>query len=115
MGTYEPYINFHEKITKKRLENGTLLQILGHVEHLNVVHWNIPDRNEVARHQHPQEQFGYVIEGGFELEIGDQAYILRKGDSYFIPSNVPHRFVAIGDTEAIDVFSPLRDVEAHYK
>lgn len=107
-------INYADKIEKSQLNNGTLLQWLGHSENLSVVHWNIPDGNEVALHHHPQEQFGYVISGGFTVDIGDETYTLKAGDSYFIPSNVPHRFVAIGDTEAIDVFSPIRDVRTHY-
>lgn len=115
MSEYGQYINFHTGIEKKQLDQGILLQSLGHVRHLNVVHWNLPDGADVPRHEHPQEQFGYVIEGGFEMEIGDERYTLGKGDSYFIPANVSHHFVAIGDTEAIDIFSPIRDVEAHYK
>jgi quercetin dioxygenase-like cupin family protein len=115
MAEYEQFLNFHERLEKRRLENGILLQNLSHVRNLNVVHWNIPDGAEVARHHHPQEQFGFVIAGGFTIEIGGETYTLKAGDSYFVPSDVPHRFVAIGETEAIDVFSPIRDIEAHYK
>ena len=97
-------INYADKIEKETLSNGTLLQWLGHAENLSVVHWNIPDGNEVALHHHPEEQFGYVITGGFTVDIGPDSF----------PSNIPHRFVAIGDTEAIDVFSPIRDVRQHY-
>ena len=107
-------INYADKIEKQRLSNGVLLQILGNSVNMNVVHWNMPDGAEVARHHHPQEQFGYVIKGGFTMDVGEETFTLKEGDSYFIPSNVPHRFVAIGETEAIDVFSPIRDVLAHY-
>lgn len=107
-------INYHDKLEKTRLTGGILLQVLGQAEHMNVVHWNLPDNAVVDRHQHPQEQFGLVIKGGFQVEIGDDSYTIGAGDSYFVPANVPHRFVAIGETEAIDVFSPIRDVLAHY-
>lgn len=84
MTHYEQYVNFHNNLEKTRLSNGILMQTLGHVQHLNVVHWNLPDGSEVRRHQHPQEQFGYVIEGGFRMEIDGETFILKKGDSYFI-------------------------------
>jgi len=54
----------------------------------------------VVLHHHPQEQFGYVIKGGFEMTVGDETAVLRAGDAYFIPPNVPHKFMAIGETEA---------------
>ena len=107
-------INYADKIKKDKLSNGTLLQWLGHSENMGVVHWNIPDGNVVPMHHHPEEQFGIVIAGEFSAEIGGEMFTLKPGDSYFIPSNVPHRFVAVGDTEAIDVFSPIRDVRQHY-
>ena len=66
------------------------------------------DGSIVELHKHTEEQFGYVIKGGFEMLIGGETFTIGPGDAYFIPPNVPHRFVAIGDTEAIDVFSPIR-------
>jgi len=40
--------------------------------------------------------------------IGEEVAVLKKGDAYFIPPNVPHEFTAIGQTEAIDIFSPVK-------
>ncbi|MBD3176184.1 MAG: cupin domain-containing protein [Armatimonadia bacterium] len=87
---------------------GVLLKNLGQSENMNVLHWDIDDGAAVPLHHHPEEQFGYVIKGGFRMFIGDDEAELHAGDGYFIPSNVPHRFVALGQTEAIDVFSPVR-------
>src|SRR2546423_1893697 len=40
-----------------------------------------------ARHTHPGEEFGYVIEGTFELTIDGKApQVLKSGDSFFIPA-----------------------------
>jgi quercetin dioxygenase-like cupin family protein len=33
---------------------------------------------------------------------------VRKGDVLHIPSNVPHRAVALEDTLDLDIFSPIR-------
>ena len=55
-------------------------------------------------------QFGYVIKGGFRLTIGEEVYELSEGDAYLVPADVPHGFVAVGETEAIDVFAPVKTV-----
>ena len=44
-----------------------------------------------ARHTHPGEEFGYVIEGTATLEItGQPARTLKAGDVFFIPAYTPH-------------------------
>lgn len=70
----------------------------------------MPDGSTVARHHHAQEQFGYIIAGALEVIVGETKFICRAGDSYIIPPNQEHEFKAIGDTEAIDVFAPKRDL-----
>lgn len=99
---------FHEKLSETDLGSGVRMKSLGNSCNMNVLHWDMADRSRVPAHQHPQEQFGYVIRGGFEMTIGEETATLKAGDCYFIPADVPHCFTAIGDTEAIDVFSPIR-------
>jgi quercetin dioxygenase-like cupin family protein len=89
---------------------GILLRKLGAGQRLSAVHWNLRDGSVVERHQHPQEQFGYVIKGGFTATVGAETAELSAGDAYYIPPDTPHRFVARGETEAIDVFTPIRVV-----
>jgi quercetin dioxygenase-like cupin family protein len=95
-------------ISKDELEKGIFVQELGHGTAMNVLHWNMADGSEVRLHKHSQEQFGYVIKGGFDILIGDERSVLNAGDAYFIPPNVKHSFRAIGETEAIDVFTPIK-------
>ena len=52
-------------------------------------------------HQHPEEQILYVLEGAFEVVLGDETYEVRRGEASFHPSNVPHRAVAKEDTVAL--------------
>jgi quercetin dioxygenase-like cupin family protein len=87
---------------------GITLRPLGHSQNLSVRHWVMADGATVPTHDHPEEQFGYVIRGGFRMWAGDEEATLGEGDSYFIAADVPHGFEAIGETEAIDVFSPPR-------
>lgn len=99
---------YHEKIEKHDMGEGVIRQDLANGERLNVLHWNMADGSEVKLHQHSQEQFGYVIKGGFKMVIGDEEKILKEGDAYVVAPDVPHSFIAIGETEAIDVFSPVK-------
>ena len=99
---------FHEKIEKVDMGGGVIRQDFAGGKNMNVLHWNIADQGVVGMHTHPQEQFGYVIKGGFKLTIGEEVYDLKEGDAYLVPANVPHGFVAVGETEAIEVFAPVK-------
>jgi len=64
----------------------------------------------VPTHTHPHEQMGMGLEGEFELTIGGETQVIRAGDAYLIPSNVPHSARAInGPARALDLFHPVRD------
>ena len=99
---------YHKNIEKIDMGEGIVRQDFAKGENLNVLHWNMEDGSVVKMHTHEQEQFGFVIKGGFKMIVGGETAILGAGDAYIIPANVPHEFVAIGETEAIDVFSPVK-------
>jgi quercetin dioxygenase-like cupin family protein len=64
----------------------------------------------VPTHRHPHEQMGMGLEGEFELVIGEDRKIIRAGDSYCIPSNVPHSARSVnGPARALDIFHPARE------
>jgi len=100
---------YHEKIAKIDMGEGVVRQDFAQGQNLNVLHWNMADGSIVKMHSHPQEQFGLVIKGGFKMIVGDETAVLKAGDSYVIPPNVSHEFTAVGETEAIDVFTPLKE------
>ncbi len=65
---------------------------------------------EVPLHHHPHEQGGVLLEGRLQLTIGEETRVVEPGALFLIPSNVPHRAVAIeGPCRVLDVFSPVRD------
>ncbi len=101
---------FKDKVEEVKFGEGIKMKVLGAGEKLNVLHWSTVAGIESPAHQHPEEQFGYILKGGFEITIGEETVVLSAGDSYCIPANVPHKFRVIEDTEAIDIFSPLREV-----
>lgn len=99
---------FRKKLDKFDMGGGVIRQYLGEGKKLNAQHWDMADKSVVKLHKHKQEQFGYVIKGGFKMNIGGKTAVLKAGDAYFIPPNVLHEFVAVGQTEAIDLFTPVK-------
>ena len=64
----------------------------------------------VPRHQHPHEQLGVMLEGALELTIGDETRLLRPGDAYTIPPNLPHSAATHEEgCVVLDVFTPPRE------
>ncbi len=62
----------------------------------------------VPEHHHESEQLTYIMEGALEFELEGKTVVVRKGQVLHIPSNVPHRAVALEDTLDLDIFSPIR-------
>jgi quercetin dioxygenase-like cupin family protein len=64
----------------------------------------------VPEHRHENEQLGLVIAGSLEFRIGEETRELGPGETWTIPSNVPHEVTA-GPKGAvvIDVFAPVRE------
>ena len=98
----------HKEIEKHNLEGGIIVQVLGVCKSMNVLHWDLEDQSIIKNHTHPQEQFGFIIKGQLDMTISGKKYSVKAGDAYFIPANAEHSFIAVGDSEAIDVFSPIK-------
>src|SRR5215813_689626 len=62
----------------------------------------------VPEHYHESEQITYILEGALKFEIEGKEIVVAKGEVLRIPSNVPHRAVALEDTLDLDIFSPIR-------
>lgn len=63
----------------------------------------------IPEHSHPHEQSGYLISGRIELTIGSETHMAEPGDSWCIAANVVHSAIALKDSVAIEVFSPVRE------
>ena len=62
----------------------------------------------VARHSHENEQMSHVLEGRLRFEFNGGDIVVEAGEVLEIPSNEPHRVVALEDSAAMDVFAPAR-------
>jgi len=64
---------------------------------------------KVPEHHHENEQLGFVIRGTLVFTIDGDSRELRAGDTYVIPSHVPHDVVAGPEgATVVDVFAPIR-------
>jgi len=68
-------------------------------------------------HIHPnQDEWFYVIDGTYKFQVGEEAYNLIKGDTIFLPRNVPHAFVQLSETGKMIVsYLPSGKMEAFFK
>lgn len=78
---------------------------------MTVVLYEIAPGARFAKHTHPNVQAGTFLEGGGRFEVGSEVWAMRRGDSYLIPSNVPHELVTgtAGVSVVLDVFTPGRE------
>jgi len=65
---------------------------------------------EMSIHSHHHEQMGIILEGEIEVNIGNETKLMKKGDVYLIPSDIPHG----GKTHTekvmiLDAFNPPRE------
>ncbi|MCC2671657.1 MAG: Cupin domain protein [Armatimonadetes bacterium] len=104
-----PFFDLSQQPTREIFPGVTITTAWGEEIMLSFVHFDRADAL-VPTHQHPHEQAGMGMEGEFELIIGDEARIIRKGDSYCIPGNTPHSARSVnGPARALDIFHPVRD------
>lgn len=90
---------------------GTITRKFISSDRLMIAHVVLKKGDDVPRHFHENEQLTYLLSGAMEFWIGandEQNLIVRAGEVLVIPSNVPHRALALEDTLDVDVFNPPR-------
>ena len=60
-------------------------------------------------HSHVHEQITYVLEGSFDVTIGQKKEILNKGDMFYVGPDLEHGVVALADGALLDTFAPQRE------
>ena len=61
-----------------------------------------------------QEEIFFIIEGTYEMTVGDQTSTAGPGTIVFIPRNVVHRFKNVGDTTGCMLDWSLPGGQDHY-
>jgi transcriptional regulator with XRE-family HTH domain len=52
-------------------------------------------------HRYKGDEFAYIIEGELEIELQGQKHRLRRGDSLYLESTIPSKWVNAGKGEAV--------------
>jgi len=63
----------------------------------------------IARHYHMNEEYSWVLSGALEYRLDDRTVVVRAGEIFVVPSNVPHAIVALEDSTCVDFFAPVRE------
>ena len=84
-------------------------QVYGYNDQVMMVKVRFEKGGVGTMHQHPHTQVTYVESGVFEMTIGDEKKVIRKGDGYFVPPNVLHGCVCLEAGMLIDCFTPMRE------
>ncbi len=81
-------------------------------ERMMIAHVYLKKGTDVPQHAHENEQITYLLEGALHFWLGRDAsreVTVRAGEVLVIPSNLPHRALALEDTLDVDVFNPPRE------
>ena len=80
-------------------------------ERMMIAHVHFKRGDDVPRHSHENEQITYILEGALRFWLGaegEHEVTVRSGEVLVIPSNLPHRALALEDTLDVDIFNPPR-------
>ena len=80
-------------------------------DRMMIAHVYFESGEEVPRHSHDNEQVTYILSGALRFWFGaadEQEVTVRAGEVVIIPSNLPHRAVALEETLDVDIFAPPR-------
>lgn len=56
-------------------------------------------------YSHPGEECGLILEGELEVQLEDEKYLLKKGDSITFKSTIPHRKTNTGKSRSISIWA----------
>ena len=90
---------------------GTITRKLISSDRMMIAHVHFKKGDDVPLHKHENEQLTYILSGALHFWFGTdgaEEITVRAGEVVVIPSNVPHRALALEDTLDVDVFNPPR-------
>ena len=80
-------------------------------ERMMLAHVYFKKGDDVPKHSHENEQLTYILSGALKFWFGaegEHEVVVKAGEVVVIPSNLPHRALALEDTLDVDVFCPPR-------
>ncbi len=63
-----------------------------------------------------QDEFFYIVEGEYLFQLGEEKYPMKRGDTIFLPRNVPHGFIQLSDQgKVIVAYMPAGKMEGFFR
>ncbi len=88
---------------------GLVRRTLAQTESVMLCEFTFDAHVEIPIHAHPHEQVGYVVAGRVEMTIDEKKFEIKRGDSYSVPSSVPHGAFTLEPSIIVDAFYPPRE------
>lgn len=95
-------------IAQKEIIKGFKARFI-HTDNLTLGYWDVEEGAVLPLHSHFHEQVTKVLEGKFELTVGNETKVYEAGYVAVIPSNVIHGGKALTPCKLFDIFSPVRE------
>lgn len=92
----------------QELGGGVQRKILSYGEKLMAVEAQFAEGSRGSVHRHPHTQLTYVLEGEFRFTVGEEESVVRRGDTIYMPPDIPHGCVCIRSGKLLDMFTPMR-------
>lgn len=80
-----------------------------HTAHMTLARLFLKAGAIVPRHQHVNEQVTNVESGALRFVFDDREVVVEAGQSLEIPPNLPHAVIALSESVALDLFTPVRE------
>jgi quercetin dioxygenase-like cupin family protein len=80
-----------------------------HTAYMTLAFWDVEEGAAIPLHSHSNEQVMQVLEGSFELTVGEETALYEKDTVIVIPPHVLHGGHAVTACKLLDVFSPVRE------
>ena len=100
----------NEQIEREDLGGGVSRKILTYGGNVMMVEVTMKKGGVGSVHTHPHEQISYIAAGSFEFDVDGVKQVVKKGDSLYVASNIPHGTLSLEEGSIIvDVFCPIRE------
>jgi len=87
---------------------GVNFRTLAFGERTHLTEFRLAKGSIIPKHDHPQEQTGYLVSGRMTFVIAGETFATLPGDGWNIPGGVSHSVDILEDCVVIEVFSPAR-------
>jgi mannose-6-phosphate isomerase-like protein (cupin superfamily) len=88
IGGAQDIVKLKDLKPEKVFENIYIKKVSDDTEQSSFVIW-VKERVRLHKHEHHSENI-FVLEGKGEMIIGDEKFVIKKGDYFNIPKNTPH-------------------------